>query len=323
MEFDRLKALGIIVLVLIGLMGYVHSQTVITTTTTRVITVQPTTYTTETTISGTTIVATVQVPGYVVVVEERRPGQVCTYTFTAQAPPSVIAIPGTTIHIPGTTFSTVFTLQSYATTVTRVEGGTTVTVSGVENLPVVVGVFTTTIPVYGNKKEACTVITITDILSYILQTVPATILVAFGGFSTEFAGTTFTIPGTFLPLTLVTSGVRTIEGTTFRRTQSFPGTFFTTTQVVSPTTSRGTVVVQGTTRTETITTVITLEQTTTPQMTTQPPTTPQTPTATTQPQTTIQTTAQTAQAPSLDIIIPITALIVLVAVVVLALRLRR
>ncbi|MEM4185940.1 MAG: hypothetical protein QW801_01520 [Candidatus Caldarchaeum sp.] len=143
MEFDRLKALGIIVLVLIGLMGYVHSQTVITTTTTRVITVQPTTYTTETTISGTTIVATVQVPGYVVVVEERRPGQVCTYTFTAQAPPSVIAIPGTTIHIPGTTFSTVFTLQSYATTVTRVEGGTTVTVSGVENLPVVVGDLTT------------------------------------------------------------------------------------------------------------------------------------------------------------------------------------
>ncbi|MEM1942481.1 MAG: hypothetical protein QXO30_01280 [Candidatus Caldarchaeum sp.] len=315
---DRLKVFGIIALVLIGVIGYVHGQTTITTTTTRVITVQPTTYTTETTISGTTIIATVQVPGYVLVIEVRQPDQVCTYTFTAQAPPSVITIPGTTISIPGITFTTVFTQQSYATTVTRVQGGSTATRTGIENMPVVVGGFTMTMPVYGQIREICSIITITDILSYVLQTVPATVVVAVGGFSTTFTGTTFTLTGVYPTITLTTTGVSTVKGTTERRSITFPGTFFTTTEVVSPTTLKKTEVVPGTTRTETITTVITLQQTTSPATTTPTPTTG----VATQPQTTFQTITQPAQAPALDILIPIAAVIVVVIVVILALRLR-
>jgi hypothetical protein len=317
----RKSSFLVLVIVLLGFAGYAYSQNVITTTTTRVVTVQPTTVTTEVTVSGTTGTVTLEIPGFLLIMETREPGRQCTVYFTAQQPPSVWVIPGTTFA--GTTFSTVINQQTFATTATAVEGGTTVTTTGMETVQIATQGITLPMPIWGVGREFCERVTVTDIITYIVQTVPATVRVAFEGFT--FAGTTMSLELPDLGITTTLTLTKTITGTTERFTTSFPGTSYTTVQVVQPTTYRETVTRPGTTYIETYTTVITLTET--PTRTT--------PTATTTAQTTpIQTTAvatptptQTAATPPaglpLDLLVPAIALAVIIVVAVFALRLRR
>ena len=316
----RISVLLVFFLVLLGLAGYAYSQNVITTTTTRVVTVPGTTFVTETVISGTTVLATVQIPGFLLIIEDRVPDQVCTVYFTATQPPSVIIIPGATI--PGTTFSTVVSQKTYAVTNVYAEGGATSTRTGVENVQVVFMGFTTRLPLYGIVREFCERITVTGVYTVIVDTVPATLRFAFEGYS--FPGTTLSLtmqlPSEFLVTTMFT---KTKTGTTERFTTSYPGTYTTVREVVSPTTIRQTVTSPGTTYVETYTTVITLAQTTTTPTT---PTTPATTTPTTATPTqtiaTKTTTPQPAAGFPIDLLLPAVAIAVVVVVVVIALRLR-
>jgi hypothetical protein len=299
--------------------GYAYSQNVITTTTTRVVTVQPTTVTTEVTVSGTTGTVTLEIPGFLLIMETREPGRQCTVYFTAQQPPSVWVIPGTTFA--GTTFSTVINQQTFATTATAVEGGTTVTTTGMETVQIATqGI---TMPIWGVGREFCERVTVTDIITYIVQTVPATVRVAFEGFT--FAGTTVSLELPDLGITTTLTLTKTITGTTERFTTSFPGTSYTTVQVVQPTTYRETVTRPGTTYIETYTTVITLTETptrTTPTATTTAQTTPTQTTAVATP-TPTQTAATPPAGLPLDLLVPAIALAVIIVVAVFALRLRR
>jgi hypothetical protein len=251
----------------------------------------------------------------------REPGRQCTVYFTAQQPPSVWVIPGTTFA--GTTFSTVINQQTFATTATAVEGGTTVTTTGMETVQVVTQGITMPMPIWGVGREFCERVTVTDIITYIVQTVPATVRVAFEGFT--FAGTTVSLELPDLGITTTLTLTKTITGTTERFTTSFPGTSYTTVQVVQPTTYRETVTRPGTTYIETYTTVITLTETptrTTPTATTTAQTTPTQTTAVATP-TPTQTAATPPAGLPLDLLVPAIALAVIIVVAVFALRLRR
>jgi hypothetical protein len=291
----RKSSFLVLVIVLLGFAGYAYSQNVITTTTTRVVTVQPTTVTTEVTVSGTTGTVTLEIPGFLLIMETREPGRQCTVYFTAQQPPSVWVIPGTTVA--GTTFSTVINQQTFATTATAVEGGTTVTTTGMETVQIATQGITMPMPIWGVGREFCERVTVTDIITYIVQTVPATVRVAFEGFT--FAGTTVSLELPDLGITTTLTLTKTITGTTERFTTSFPGTSYTTVQVVQPTTYRETVTRPGTTYIETYTTVITLTETPT------------------------QTAATPPAGLPLDLLVPAIALAVIIVVAVFALRLRR
>jgi len=300
----RLPVLLVLIFVFLGLIGYVQSQNVITTTTTRVVTVQPTTIVTEVTVSGTTGTATIQIPGYLLIMESREPGRLCTVYFTAQQPPDVLVFPGTTI--PGTTFSTVINQQTLATTATVVEGGTTVSTTGIETVQIVTEGFTLPMPIYGVIREYCERVTITDIITYIVESVPATIRVVFEGFT--FPGTTMTVDLPDLEIATTFTSIKTKTGVTERFTTSFPGTFFTTIQAVEPTTYMETVTRPGTTHVETYTTVITLTQTTPATAATTTPIT----------QTGVQTAPQQVGGFGLDLIIPMAFTAVILVVVVVA-----
>lgn len=310
-----ITAFSILVLSIVGFTGFVYSQTVITTTTTRLITIEPTTYTTETTIGATTIVATYEIPGYTLIMEIRSPDQTCTIVFRALEPPGAITIPGVTIAQPGTTISTVFNVQSLVTTVLDVEGGTTSTTTGLQFMPIVTEGLTLTMPVYGVSLQFCDRITITNIITYIVDTVPATIVIAFEGISTTFAGTTIEME---LPeIDLTTTMTRTNRGTTERITTSFPGTSYTTTQTIEPTTIRETIVREGTTRTEVVTIMLTMTQTTTPTAATTTPRQTITPPGTT------QMMAGPSAGMWLGIAILVVLLVVAVSLAALVLRTRR
>ncbi|GBC68567.1 hypothetical protein HRbin01_00250 [archaeon HR01] len=261
------KELLLLAFILTGLTAYVYGQTVITTTTTRVVTVQPTTYVTETTISGTTVVATLEIPGYTLVVELRQPDSTCTITFTAQPPPNTITIPGTTatVSYPGTTTTVVLTVETVASTVTYVVGGGTTTRTGFEVLPVEMQGFTFTAPLYGVVVERCNRVTGTNIYTYILESAPATIRIVFEGFSLtySFTGTTISLDGGIPEIQLTTTITSIRAGETTRYTSRFEGLTTTTEEVVQPTTIRSTVTVPGTTRTETITLLVTVTSPTT------------------------------------------------------------
>jgi hypothetical protein len=317
----RKSSFIVLVIVLLGFAGYAYSQNVITTTTTRVVTVQPTTVTTEVTVSGTTGTVTLEIPGFLLIMETREPERQCTVYFTAQQPPSVWVIPGTTVA--GTTFSTVINQQTFATTATAVEGGTTVTTTGMETVQIATQGITMPMPIWGVGREFCERVTVTDIITYIVQTVPATVRVAFEGFT--FAGTTVSLELPDLGITTTLTLTKTITGTTERFTTSFPGTSYTTVQVVQPTTYRETVTRPGTTYIETYTTVITLTETptrTTPTATTTAQTTPTQTTAVATP-TPTQTAATPPAGLPLDLLVPAIALAVIIVVAVFALRLRR
>jgi hypothetical protein len=273
------------------------------------------------TVSGTTGTVTLEIPGFLLIMETREPGRQCTVYFTAQKPPSVWVIPGTTFA--GTTFSTVINQQTFATTATAVEGGTTVTTTGMETVQIATQGITMPMPIWGVGREFCERVTVTDIITYIVQTVPATVRVAFEGFT--FAGTTVSLELPDLGITTTLTLTKTITGTTERFTTSFPGTSYTTVQVVQPTTYRETVTRPGTTYIETYTTVITLTETptrTTPTATTTAQTTPTQTTAVATP-TPTQTAATPPAGLPLDLLVPAIALAVIIVVAVFALRLRR
>ncbi len=158
--------------------------------------------------------------------------------------------------------------------------------------------------------------TVTNTITYIVETARATLLVAFGGFT--LTGTTITMPFTIeIPLTTVTK-TTSREGMTTRFMASFPAFYTTIVEEVQPTTRRETITRPGTTYVETYTTVITLTQTTTGQATTTP--TGQVTQATTTP-TTSPPTRTTATAPQpaagipIDLLLPVAAIaVILVAV---------
>jgi hypothetical protein len=81
----RKSSFIVLVIVLLGFAGYAYSQNVITTTTTRVVTVQPTTVTTEVTVSGTTGTVTLEIPGFLLIMETREPGWQCTVFYSTAA----------------------------------------------------------------------------------------------------------------------------------------------------------------------------------------------------------------------------------------------
>ncbi|MEM4573762.1 MAG: hypothetical protein QXF45_04410 [Candidatus Caldarchaeum sp.] len=307
---------GVVVLLIIGLFGFVESQQVITTTTTRVVTIPPTTYTTQTAIAGTTIVATITMPGYTLILEVYEPDQTCTITFTALPPPTAITIPGVTTTFPGTTISTVFTIREISTAFTSVVGGTTATRTDFRPMTLTMNGYAVPMMIYGAIRENCNIVTVTEIIRYIADSVPATIVIANPGITLSFEGTTVT--GIEIPFTRLTTIFTEIRGgTTYMFSSRVSPMSYVTIQVVTPTTVMQTVIVPGGVRTETITTLITLQQTTS--------TTPQTPTTPitiiTMPQP--QTTRAPAGPPVLELLIPVAVIVVLVAVLLFSLRLRR
>lgn len=102
-------------------------------TTTTVITLPETTKTTIITKPGTTGVVTVVHGGFRIIHIEKRPDQECIIVVEGE-PKSVITIPGASF--PGMT--TVYTIPQtvYELTLTQVEGGTTLTRTGVDYVTV-------------------------------------------------------------------------------------------------------------------------------------------------------------------------------------------
>ncbi len=325
-------------LLFLGFLATGVAQQVITTTTTTVITLPGTSYTTTMTLGGEGGTAIVQYPGYVVINVERRPDQTCVLVITPLEPPTeqVIEVPGQTISFPGTTFvfSTVLTDPTYVTAGERVEEGYTTTRTGMDFYEIATTYsmdgFTTTvvmpIPVYAEVVETCEAITVQFENTFIVETVPATVFIAW-----EYEGTTFTIPGTTFTITqeigtftVLPPTTRTTvrEGTTETFSTSEPGTTYTTTVSIEPTTITTVVEEPGQVVTSTITTVITLEETgaTTTQEGTQTPGATTTTQVATKPKTTQTPTAAQPPIPIGLIIIAASAVLILVGAIILFLK---
>jgi len=336
-------------LLFLGVLATGVAQQVITTTTTTVITLPGTSYTTTMTLGGEMGEATVQYPGYIMINVEKRPDQTCIIVINPMEPPTeqVIEFPGQTIAMPGTTFvfSTVLTNPTFVTVGESVEEGYTTTRTGMDFYEFAttysIDGFTTTvfmpIPVYGEIIESCESITVKFENTFILETVPATVFIAWG-----FPGTTFIIPGTTYTVTQElgdmtvpppTTKTTTRKGTTQTFSTSTPGTTYTTTVSMEPTTITTVIEEPGQVITSTITTVITIEETGSPttgkeetqttgtatQETAGTPTT-QVTTTPKPPKTTQTQTAAQPQIPIGLIIIAASAILILVGAVILFLR---
>jgi len=311
-----------LLLVSLGLVGYAYSQAVVTTTTTRVVTVPPTTYVTEVTVSGTTALVTIELPGFILAAEHYDPGRVCVVYFTVQQASGVVEIPGITVL--GTTTRAVLERMTVVTTVKSVVGGTTSTYTGYDVFETVVHGVTLLYPAYGVKREVCEAVTVTDIITFLVTTAPATVLLAYQGFT--FPGTTVTIDLDIeVPRTTVTR-TTSYEGLTTSFMYYFPGTTTVHFEVVNPTTWRETVTRPGTTYVETYTTVITLTQTTTTARATTTPIGQVTQGTTTPTMSTPTRTTATAPQPAaglpIDLLLPVAAIAVILVAVVIAFRFR-
>ena len=241
-ESENLLSLVLAISVL-GVISIGIGQQVITTTTTTVITYPGTTYTTVISEPRTTLVETLVKGGYRIIYAEAKPDQECVLVVEA-SPVTVVTIPGMTIN--PTTIVYTIPATTYETTMTKVEGGTTITTTRGEVLEEATTVtmrpittaFTMPIPVYGKVIEYCKVITVTLVYRYeASQEIAATVTAP--GYT--FEGAVITYP-TVLFTQPVTTTITTIR----------PGTTHTETYEEKPETIVTTIVKPGTTKTETI-----------------------------------------------------------------------
>jgi len=295
----------------LGVISIGSGQQVVTTTTTTVITQPGTTYTTVISEPGTTLIETLVKGGYRIIYAEARPDQECVLVVEA-TPVTVVTIPGMTIN--PTTIMYTIPATTYETTMTKVEGGSTVTTTGgtvltkvlTTSIGPVTTEFTMPIPVSGKIVEYCKVITVTLVYRYdASQEIVATITAP--GYT--FEGTVMTYPTVFLTEPVTETITTTRPGTTYTETyEEKPETIVTT--ITKPgTTKTETIVSPGSTVTKTITYTTTLSESTTA-ATTQATTTTQIKPTTTQ---TTQTSTTTEQAG-----FPITYVVIGVVVIVIA-----
>ena len=310
MEASKNKVLVqiIVVAVVLGLLSIGIAQKVIVVTTTTVITLPGTTKVTTIVKPGTTSVATIVHGGYRIVRIEMRPDQECVIVVEGE-PRSVITVPGASF--PGTTAVYTIPKTVYETTITRVEGGTTLVTTGADfatmETTIKIGPITTVmmvpVPIYGEIREYCQRITITIVNRFEVNE-PTTWVVAFPGFT--FKGTVVTIP------TLLITGPITVTRTTTK-----PGTTYTTTIEKAGTTVVKTVKRPGTTITKTITlpaktvTKKVVYTTTISEEITKPPKPPK-------PTTTTPTTTTTTTAAAIEFGGLFTILLVVIAIVIAA-----
>jgi len=228
---SRLPVQLVIIAIVLGFLSVGIAQQVKVVTTTTVITIPGTTEVVTVTKPGTTGAATVVQGGYKFIYVEMRPDQECVVVVEGE-PKTVVTIPG--VSFPGVT--TVFTIPKtvYETTLTRIEGGTTETRTGVEYLTLAttatMGPVTTVIaipmPVYGVIKEYCEQITVVMVNRFEASE-PMTQMIAIPGFTYE--GTVMTIPT--MPFTMALTATKTVtkSGTTYTTTIENPGTTIITT----------------------------------------------------------------------------------------------
>lgn len=169
-------------------------------------------------------------PGYMIIMKEERPNQICIATIKA--------LSGATFSIPGTTYSTIITIPSYATTILETVDGKVLTTTGIATVrfeTAIPGVTTMTMPfpIYGEIIKSCNKITIKEVMIYIAEKVPATIFVAMPGATYAIPGITMTIEMPLPPTTVVQT--ETLEGTTYKTTERFPGTTKTETIIITTT----------------------------------------------------------------------------------------
>ncbi|MCD6420925.1 MAG: hypothetical protein J7L17_00755 [Thaumarchaeota archaeon] len=260
---SRLPAQLAIIAIILGFLSVGIAQQVKVVTTTTVITIPGTTKVVTVTKPGTTGAATVVQGGYKLVYVEMRPDQECVVAVEGE-PKTVVTIPG--VSFPGVT--TVFTIPKtvYETTLTRIEGGTTETRTGVEYLTLAttatMGPATTVIaipmPVYGIIKEHCEQITVV-VVNRFEASEPMTQTIAIPGFTQE--GTVITIPA--MPFTMALTATKTVTkpGTTYTTTIENPGTTVITTVSAPGTTMLTTMTYPPRTITKTLTYTTTLGET--------------------------------------------------------------
>jgi hypothetical protein len=318
-----LSRIAIIILVL-GALSIGLAQQITTITTTTVITYPPSTATETSVVPGTTGVATIAHGGYRLIYIEMRPDQECIMIVRGE-PVTEVTIPGATI--PGITTTYVIPAATYETTITQVEGGTTETRTGLEDIEVLTTiemepistVISMPVLVYGEIMEYCEAITITMINRFEANE-PMTIYIEMPGYTMD--ETVMTLPEPLITGPLTTTKTTIIPGETYTMTHEEKGQTIVTTISNPDMTVIRTVTIPGSTVTETITIVSTMSGT--PETKTETSTiTPQTKASyeTTSPTTTQATTVIIGlEIPSLEFIIPAVIVIMVIIVVILITR---
>ncbi|MEN2975424.1 MAG: hypothetical protein ABDH32_07635 [Candidatus Caldarchaeales archaeon] len=329
-----------VILLLTLFLGFLFigiGQQVVTTTTTTLITIPGTTYTTI--LPGGTSTITIILPEITIVEAYRSPDQVCTVVLKPIRIEREVEIPGTTFIFPGTTYQTVMseTMIKYSETVEK--GGTETTTTAltfytfniVKTIEIPAGRTTLStvfsypmvLPFYGEIVERCNKIVVVREITLMVGNAPATVYIAYPGYSFAFEGTKFTIEEDGMVSIPATTIIETRTGGTGKTTYTQRATtILTTVEVpsgITVITSPGKIV------TSTITYVITLEETTktTPTTVTQytsPTVTETTPKTETRTQTTQTPMAFGGISPELIIIIIVVAIIAIVVAVFLARR---
>lgn len=321
MHCKLLPQLAIILILCVLSIGF--AQQVVTMTTTTVITYPPSTTTEVVRMPGMTGAATMIYGGYRLIYIEIRPDQECVMVVRGE-PVREITIPGMTF--PGVTTAYTIPAATYETTITRVEGGTTLTTTGMDYVEVlttismgpVSTVFSMPAPIYGEIMKYCRVITLT-IINRFEAGEPLTISIAMPGYT--MSGTVITIPELFITEPVTVTKTTTIPGTTYTTTYEERGRTIVTTITSPGTTTTKTITIPG----STITKIITIESTisgppTKTETSTRPTGTP----STTMALTTIQTPTTTAAGleTTTSTLIVITAIII-IAIIAAILAIQR
>jgi hypothetical protein len=258
--------------------------------------------------AGGTQAVTIVMPGYRVVMYYEEPDVLCVVTFRLikTVPPQTVTYGGSVVSVPGTTISTVMTQSVMTFSSIETKPGYTTTYTGYGGeMPVemVFGEMTMTVnmPVYGEFREACGGATIKDVMSIILDSVPATFFYAFEGITMSIPQQIVTMPGMTQEMEpFTTTYTSTIKGTTYYSTMTNPATTVITTMEMPGTTYVSTVVKPGGTTisliysTTTVTEAATPPPTTTTRTTTTSPVSP----AATTPVTPITTTTAQQTTPT-------------------------
>ncbi len=316
--------IAIIILVL-GVLSIGLAQQVVTTTTTTVITYPISTTTEIVKVPGTTGAATIIYGGYRLIYVEMKPNKECVMVVRGE-PVTEITIPGMTI--PGITTAYTIPAATYETTITRIEGGTTVTTTGMDYVKILttisMGPISTVVsmmaPIYGELIEHCKAITVT-IINRFEASEPLMISIAMPGYTAR--GTTIRISELFITQPITITRTKTVPGTTYTTTYEGEGRTIVTTISSPGTTITRTITIPGSVVTKTITIESTVSgpptktETETSTRPTSPPGTTTTPATT---QTTATATAGLEIAPLTLIIIAVIILVIIIAVIM---RIRR
>lgn len=312
----------------VGVIATGIAQQIVTTTTTTVVTIPGKTYVT--TIQGGESTITMIVPEYTMIIVEKYPDQTCRLVVKPIQAEGAMTIPGTTITVPGTTMQTTITDPTIKHSTVYQEDGVTTT-TGFTYLKFVTTAagqtFSVQMPIYAEIINECQTIQITEEVTIIIGSVPATFYYEYPEMTYSFEGTTITIEEMEeIPLTTITT-TDTRSGTTYTETTVFPGTTIAT--VVSLPSGVTTISEPERIVTSTITYVTTIEGT--PVTTPTQPTTPTTITTTGTTVLTTPTPTKTETTPPIipsaglpiEIIIGIIAVAAVIVVVVAVLVFRR